>query len=147
MPGLRRSSLAIFAVAAFLAACAGPSDPPDISVTATAIAPAFSPTVTKSNVKIPSKTAAVDPAPTKPPAVTPTATAAPPAALADRLDTDSTAVRSLDGLTEEQRVLLASHPPQGAAPELQNKQWLNSEPLQLADLRGKVVLLDMWTFG
>ena len=36
----------------------------------------------------------------------------------------------------------------GPAPELTNEVWLNSEgPLRLKDLRGKVVLLDMWTFG
>ena len=36
----------------------------------------------------------------------------------------------------------------GPAPELQNDVWLNTdEPLRLAELRGKVVLLDMWTFG
>lgn len=35
----------------------------------------------------------------------------------------------------------------GPAPELHNKIWLNVEkPLHLADLRGKVVLLEMWTF-
>ncbi len=34
------------------------------------------------------------------------------------------------------------------APELTNEIWLNTEePLRLADLRGKVVLLEMWTFG
>jgi thiol-disulfide isomerase/thioredoxin len=36
----------------------------------------------------------------------------------------------------------------GLAPELTNTTWLNVDaPLQLADLRGKVVLIDMWTFG
>lgn len=35
----------------------------------------------------------------------------------------------------------------GPAPELANDVWLNTdEPLRLANLRGKVVLLDMWTF-
>jgi thiol-disulfide isomerase/thioredoxin len=35
----------------------------------------------------------------------------------------------------------------GAAPELQNDVWLNTPaPLRLAGLRGKVVLLNMWTF-
>jgi hypothetical protein len=36
----------------------------------------------------------------------------------------------------------------GPAPELENEIWLNADqPLLLADLRGQVVLLDMWTFG
>ncbi len=36
----------------------------------------------------------------------------------------------------------------GPAPELENDIWLNTEaPLRLSDLRGKVVLLEMWTFG
>jgi len=36
----------------------------------------------------------------------------------------------------------------GPAPELSNTTWINVDhPLRLADLRGKVVLLDMWTFG
>jgi thiol-disulfide isomerase/thioredoxin len=35
----------------------------------------------------------------------------------------------------------------GPAPELTNTVWLNSpEPLRLANLHGKVVLLEMWTF-
>jgi thiol-disulfide isomerase/thioredoxin len=38
-------------------------------------------------------------------------------------------------------------PDDGAAPELTNTVWLNTDhPLRLADLHGKVVLLEMWTF-
>ena len=33
------------------------------------------------------------------------------------------------------------------APELQGGPWFNSEPLKMASLRGKVVLVEMWTFG
>lgn len=43
--------------------------------------------------------------------------------------------------------LLASLPNQGPAPELFNQTWLNSAPLKLADLRGKVVMVEFWTFG
>ena len=42
----------------------------------------------------------------------------------------------------------ASFPDLGPAPELTNDVWLNVDaPLRLADLRGKVVTIDMWTFG
>jgi len=42
----------------------------------------------------------------------------------------------------------AGLPDLGMAPELGNESWLNVDaPLRLADLRGKVVLLNMWTFG
>jgi hypothetical protein len=42
----------------------------------------------------------------------------------------------------------ASLPDLGPTPELTNDSWLNVDsPLRLADLRGKVVLIDMWTFG
>ncbi len=33
------------------------------------------------------------------------------------------------------------------APEFAGGPWLGSNPLKIADLRGKVILLDMWTFG
>jgi len=40
------------------------------------------------------------------------------------------------------------YPNLGEAPELTNEVWLNTAtPLRLAELHGKVVLLDMWTFG
>jgi hypothetical protein len=36
----------------------------------------------------------------------------------------------------------------GPAPELTNEVWLNTDaPLRLSGLRGKVVLIDFWTFG
>jgi thiol-disulfide isomerase/thioredoxin len=39
-------------------------------------------------------------------------------------------------------------PDLGPAPELTSEVWLNVErPLRLGDLAGKVVLLEMWTFG
>ena len=42
----------------------------------------------------------------------------------------------------------ASLPDLGLAPEMMNTTWLNVEaPLRLADLRGKVVIVEMWTFG
>lgn len=42
---------------------------------------------------------------------------------------------------------LASLPDLGPAPELTNDTWLNVDaPLRLANLRGKVVIVEMWTF-
>jgi hypothetical protein len=39
-------------------------------------------------------------------------------------------------------------PDLGPAPELENQVWINTDqPLRLAELQGKVVLLEMWTFG
>lgn len=51
------------------------------------------------------------------------------------------------GPTEAQAQLLASLDNQGMPPELFNKVWLNSDPLKLADLHGKVVIVEFWTFG
>lgn len=39
-------------------------------------------------------------------------------------------------------------PDLGPAPEFKNETWLNAtEPVTLASLQGKVVLLEFWTFG
>lgn len=35
----------------------------------------------------------------------------------------------------------------GQAPDITNPVWLNSHPLQLSNLRGKVVMVEFWTFG
>ena len=55
-------------------------------------------------------------------------------------------------LPSESPAAVPSHPVSlpdlGPAPELTNQTWLNVDaPLRLADLRGKVVGLEMWTFG
>jgi hypothetical protein len=34
-----------------------------------------------------------------------------------------------------------------AAPEVSGGSWINSAPLTLAGLRGRVVLVDFWTYG
>ncbi len=33
------------------------------------------------------------------------------------------------------------------APEITSSDWINSEPTSMSDLRGKVVLVEFWTFG
>lgn len=52
-----------------------------------------------------------------------------------------------DGPSPEQLELLANLAVKGSPPELFNEVWLNSEPLKLTDLRGKVVIVEFWTFG
>ena len=59
---------------------------------------------------------------------------------------DSQSLPDADGDAMPQpSMILEDH---GPAPEWENDVWLNTDrPLRLADLRGQVVLLDMWTFG
>ena len=53
-----------------------------------------------------------------------------------------------DGMPSLVHLPSASLPDLGPAPELQNSTWLNTDaPLHLADLRGKVVGIEMWTFA
>lgn len=60
----------------------------------------------------------------------------------------SAAPSPVDEEPAEASTNVAPFPDLGEAPELTNEIWLNTDtPLRLADLRGKVVLLDMWTFG
>jgi thiol-disulfide isomerase/thioredoxin len=65
----------------------------------------------------------------------------PSPALAPGASVDSTQDKSVMQKT-------ASLPDLGIAPELTNDTWLNVDsPLRLANLRGKVVMIEMWTFG
>lgn len=33
------------------------------------------------------------------------------------------------------------------APEIMGDRWINSSPLTMAGLRGRVILVEFWTFG
>ena len=46
-------------------------------------------------------------------------------------------------VTEAQRGARVGQP----APEITGGPWLNSEPLSLARLRGRVVFVEFWTYG
>jgi len=59
---------------------------------------------------------------------------------------ESQSSTTTNNVTPEQALLLASLPSKGLAPELNNEVWYNSDPLKLADLRGKVVMVEFWTF-
>ena len=49
-------------------------------------------------------------------------------------------------------LVFGSAPAQGArlgasAPDVAGERWINSEPLTMPGLRGRVVLVEFWTFG
>lgn len=115
------------ALGLLLAACGAPG--PEAPQAVTVDEPAAQ-AVPADDAAGPAAQAAIDSPPAPVAAATPTAT--------PRLD---------DGRLARQASLLASLPSKGAAPELTNEVWLNSEPLRLADLQGKVVLVEFWTFG
>jgi hypothetical protein len=74
-----------------------------------------------------------------------TVTGAPTAALS-QVNSEMKPSATVENSSAER--VLADLPSLGPAPELENETWLNVEkPLRLEELRGKVVLLDMWTFG
>jgi hypothetical protein len=60
----------------------------------------------------------------------------------------NTAATNGSGPSTTETASLSKLPDLGEAPELSNEIWLNTpEPLQLANLQGQVILLEMWTFG
>lgn len=66
---------------------------------------------------------------------------------------NKTAAQSNDGTQPDaaatgETVYVSSLRDYGPAPEISGESWLNTAvPLRLNNLKGKVVLLDMWTFG
>ena len=54
-------------------------------------------------------------------------------------------------IVREPAIALAKEPiaarPAPEFPHSEAEAWINSPPLRLAALRGKVVVLDVWTFG
>ena len=57
-------------------------------------------------------------------------------------------VSSGEQAAEAPQPLVAPTENYGPAPEITNEVWLNTDtPLRLADQRGKVVLVEFWTFG
>jgi hypothetical protein len=59
--------------------------------------------------------------------------------------TNKPTIQLANELTPEPKLSL---PDLGEAPEIRNNIWVNTdEPVTLAASRGKVVLLEFWTFG
>ena len=54
------------------------------------------------------------------------------------------AISLLGGRDEGEAVTLRIGQP---APEITGERWINSEPLSLAKLRGRVVFVEFWTYG
>jgi cytochrome c biogenesis protein CcdA/thiol-disulfide isomerase/thioredoxin len=75
--------------------------------------------------------------------------------LQDRVEDNATAKRELAKVRGGGKALAATHkkagdglPDYGQAPPLHpDGSWINSAPLSLAQLRGKVVLIDFWTYS
>ena len=56
--------------------------------------------------------------------------------------------RNTPSPSEPESETMSKLPHLGSAAELTNEVWLNTDrPLRLAELRGQVVLIEMWTFG
>ena len=58
------------------------------------------------------------------------------------------AVEEAEAAEDEVRSLASFLPDLGDAPEIDNGEpWINSDPLTLGDLEGKVVVIEFWTYS
>ena len=66
--------------------------------------------------------------------------------VAEEAEEEEVAAEPTD--TPEPEVVISSLENFGPAPEIENEIWLNTDqPIPLASVEGKVVLLEFWTFG
>lgn len=86
---------------------------------------------------------AVDPTPMAVESATPASTAASTRAVTTLLPAPTST-----STTEAAPAAHANLPDYGPAPEITNDTWLNTDsPITLASLRGRVVLIEFWTYG
>ena len=121
-----------------LAACSSerpsPTSPPTV-----AAAPTATPTAAPSPTAVPTQTPASAPTPTQAPAIT--STPAPTPTQAPAITATPVPIPSTPAPTRE------PSPAGPVAPELVDTQeWVNSDPLKIEELRGRVVLIDFWTY-
>ena len=128
----------ITVVLLLLAACSSerpsPTSPPTV-----AAAPTATPTAAPSPTAVPTQTPASAPTPTQAPAIT--STPAPTPTQAPAITATPVPIPSTPAPTRE------PSPAGPVAPELVDTQeWVNSDPLKIEELRGRVVLIDFWTY-
>jgi hypothetical protein len=51
------------------------------------------------------------------------------------------------GPSAEQQRVLSGLEAKGLAPEVSSETWLNTQPPKWENLRGKVVIVEFWTYG
>lgn len=131
---------AILAVTTLLAACGGTKSaqaPPTEQHVALPTEPSptamVSPTDTTAPVSETSTTASTAVPPTESP------TEMPPTATVSPTDTPAP--------SPAQQAVLNRYPQKGAAAPVKNDVWLNSPPQAWESLRGKVVIVEFWTYG
>ena len=130
---------AIFLAAIFLAACTSSSNPAE--EVNRPLSTESDPDTTAEALPGPSTTAASEdsPTPTSRPSPEPDQATVPP---------EATAPLEASSPLQEAAPLLVALPDLGLAPDITNEVWLNTDqPLNLAALQGRVVLVEFWTFG